>query len=315
MGLELSIKVDYGCFNLTKAAGWITSQLYSKYGMDSQFHLVTANAGKESVKSVVNREVDLAMITPVPLGEMAVKGIGMFEQAHPELRAIATLPHHDQHVLVVKRDSGLHSYEDVFKPARPLTVISALRDGDNLMGATFDKLLEIFETDFETWRQNGGRYIGCSDPHIALTEMMKGDADAMFMEAFMIPAWWELLEKVDLQFLSLPKHCQTNLQEWGCRFVTLLPDGRKGFDQPIVTLDWSGWMLLGRADLEDHVAASIAEIIVTKHSYFEAQYSHIPPRQSSLRYPIRETDFVLTGDVQLHSAAQAVYEKYGLFDK
>ncbi|MGG1662081.1 hypothetical protein [Brevibacillus sp. NRS-1366] len=314
MALELSFKTDLGFTNLSKAAGWITTELYWKYGMDSQFTFYTGNAGKKSVDAVVNRQVDLAFITPLALAEMAVKGKGMFDKAHDELRALAVFPHFDQHVLAVRKNSGFHSYEDVFKPARPISIITATRDEDNLMGAAFDQLLALFGSDFETWQKDGGQFICFDSPFLALTEMAKGKADALFFEAFMVPLWWNLTEKVDLTFLSLPEKCKIGLQEWGARVVTLHPDGKKGFDQPIVTLDWSGWVLLSRSDLPDHVAESISEIIVTKHLDFVAEYAHIPPSRSALRYPILPSDFVKTGDVPLHFAARTVYEQYGLFN-
>jgi len=93
MALELSFKTDLEFTNLSKAAGWIMTELYWKYGMYSQFTFYTGNAGMKSVEAVVNRQVDLAFITPLALDKMEIKAKRVFDQAHDELWALAMLPH------------------------------------------------------------------------------------------------------------------------------------------------------------------------------------------------------------------------------
>lgn len=315
MAIELTINTDMGGTNFIRVAGWITTNLYKKYGIDCKFHFITENGGVDSINDIDKGEVDMGVLTPVELPNMACKGIGVFEGQAPRehLRAIFSIPHDDEHVLAVTKESGLMSFDDVFSPnGKKVRVITAPCAGESLMGDIFLKILSIYGKTIEQWEAEGGELKTYLDPFGAFTAMLNGEADAFYFEAFMLRPWYMIADKLNMRYLSLPEKLIEPLAEWGVPSFMLQPDGKRGFDEPIRVLRYEDFLFCCRDDTPDYIVRAITETAIDTTRELERDYWTEEVRHRAITLPITGKAFANVGGVPLHPAAEAVYKERGI---
>src|SRR3990172_9457267 len=89
--VHLKLMGDWGITNLTSLCGWIATGMRWRTAKTSSFVIHTARGYKDSVLSVAEGVVDMAVTTPIVTASQALEGRGMFDQPYPALRAIAAL--------------------------------------------------------------------------------------------------------------------------------------------------------------------------------------------------------------------------------
>jgi len=315
MAIELTINTDMGGTNLIRVAGWITTNLYKRYGLDCKFHLLTANGAVDAINEIDEGDVDMGVLTPAEVTNMSCKGIGMFEGQDPKkhLRSIFCIPHDDEHVLSVTEESGLMSFDDVFNPnGKKIRVITTPYTGDSLMGHIFIKILSIYGKTIEQWEMEGGELKTYMDPFDAFSAMLNGEGDALYFEAFMLRPWTRLANTLNLRFLSVPKKLVEPLAEWGVPSFIMQPDGKRGFDEPIRVLQYAKFLFSCRDDAPDYIVRAITEIALDTTHEIERDYRTEEIQYRCITLPITGQMLANTCGVPLHPAAEAVYIERGL---
>lgn len=317
MAIELTINTDPGGANLSRVAGWLTTNLYKRYGANCKFCFRTDNGSIDAIKDIEEGVTDMGVLTPVEVANMACRGIGIYEGQAPaaHLRSIFCVPHDDEHVLAVTRESGLMSFDDVFDPkGKKVTIITAPYTGDSLMGHIFIKILSLYGKTIEQWEAEGGVLKTFLGPFEAFSAMQNGEADGLFFEAFMLRPWYRLADTIPLRFLSVPDKVARPLEQWGVPSFVLKPDGKRGFDEPIRVLQYAKFLVCCRDDMPDYIVRAITEIALDKSYELERDYWTEEPRYRAITLPITPQKLAEVCGVPMHPAAEAVYRQRGVID-
>lgn len=306
---RLRFNADWGGANLTRAAGWLAMYVYN-HTSDHRLSVIQTGRGMgDNIQALAEREVDVAIATPASFAELAVRGVGPFEgRGNPDLRAIGTLPHNDAMLPAVRKSLGLGSLSDLKDLGRPVNFAMGVNDRDGFMGFAADAMLEAAGLDEAAIVAAGGQVFRHESPFAAIADYREGRADVMISEAIMTPDWIALAEDGDTDFISLTPAEESYLAaKWGLRSREIEPGYFPTIDYPITALDYGGWIILTTSDLPDDVATLLARAIIEDSDTFVRGYSHVPPRNSGLHYPI---DFRIARQtpIQLHPAAEAAYD-------
>jgi TRAP-type uncharacterized transport system substrate-binding protein len=313
--VRLRFMGDWGITNLTSACGWIATGLRWRTAKTSTFVIHTGRGYKDNVDAVLDGTVDMAITTPIVTAAMAREGRGLYDTPHPELRAIAALPHRDRLVLAIAADVaeryGIRSYADLAAKRPPLRIVTALNDGINHVGYGAERVLEAYGVawgDIERW---GGRWLEFERPPKAPEMVIAGEADAIFYEAVM--TWHHFTERRLMRFLPIDAPVLEELsQRYGYQRADIQPGEFRGVDEPVSTLDWGQWLVVVREDLPEAVAHLMTQVIVEDRADFEVKYKHLPVEHSPLHYPIRPEALGDTAPVPLHAGAARYYREQGL---
>jgi TRAP-type uncharacterized transport system substrate-binding protein len=310
--LHLRFKGDWGAFNLTRICGWLAFEVFRRTG--AVHHVIHTGRGMaDNIIALGRGEVDVSIATPAGFARLALAGRGPFAgNPIPGLRAIGCLPHQDALLFALPAELGISTMGQL-RDAKPKLRISLARDdGESFMGFGAAAVLRasgIEPQDILAW---GGEFVYGEDPSECVEHMNEGRADTIIQEAIMTPWWNDLAEGRPLRFLSLEDDAAQQLEEaYGLTTLTVEAGFLNGMDEPVRALDFTGWQVLVRDDLDDEVAEMLAAIMVENSETFEGQYRHIPVRFSPLAYPITAQGLAATA-VPLHPGAERYYRSAGV---
>ena len=83
-----------------------------------------------------------------------------------------------------------------------------------------------------------------------------------------------------------------------------------GLTGPFQALDFSDFLLFCRDDFPDDVAYVIAALLCETPEILEAQYRHIPPKDSPVTYPLQPRKIAAT-PIPLAAGAERYYREHG----
>ena len=313
--VHLRFQGGWGNDNLTSACGWIATGMRWRTSTSSTFHIHTGRGYFDNVNAVLDGTIDVAFTTPTVTAAMAHQGRGIYTSAHPNLRAIAVLPHRDRMLFAVATEVadryGLHTLADFAAKQPPLRIATGLNDGVNVIGYVVEKLLNEYGVawgDLERW---GGQWLVSETPFPTLAAFAKGDVDAAFHEAMML--WPLVLKDKPVRYLSVDRETLEALhQRYGYLSVDLEPGDLPGIAQPTATIDFSQWIIIARDDLPEEVAYLLTQVIVEDRAGFEVKYKHQPVQESPLYYPMIPAKMCQVAPLPLHAGAQRYYHEQGL---
>lgn len=315
LALNLRIMGDWGITNLTSACGWITTGLWWRTAKSSKYVIHTGRGYKDNVDAVLDGTVDVALTTPIVTAAMALEGRGLYDTPHPELRAVAALPHRDRLLLAIAADVadryGIHSYADLAVKRPPLRIVVAPNDGINGAGFAGEQILRAYDVRWSDLADWGGQWLEFERPRNAGRLIASGEADAIFYEGIM--NWHGFNEQRPMRFLSLDAPVLATLNaQFGYTPATIEAGEFRGQGAPVTALEWGQWLVVTHARLPDQVAALIAQVITEDRAEFEVKYKHFPLERSPLYYPIRPEALGDTAPVPLHPGAAHWYREQGL---
>src|SRR5712692_2140206 len=163
----LRIMGDWGTANFHRVCGLITNGLFNRLGPSTQSIIFTGRAYRDNVEAVSSGAVDVALTTPPLSAKMGFDGIGIFDRAHPTLRALAALPHEDAMLMAVPAESTIRSFEDILTQKFPLRLATAPNDGVCLVGFAAQAILNEYGLTRETIESFGGHYYERERPGLA----------------------------------------------------------------------------------------------------------------------------------------------------
>jgi TRAP-type uncharacterized transport system substrate-binding protein len=301
--LGLRFMGDWGAFNLTRICGWLAYETWNRTGGRPSSVIHTGRGMGDNVRALARGDVDVAVATPAQFVQMARAGRGIFAgDPVPQIRAIGSLPHADALLFAIPAALGITTFAQL-REARPaLRVALSADDGESFMGFGTAALLRASGIEPYAFELVYGE-----DPSECVAHVAEGRADAIIQEAIMTPWWAELAEAHEFAFLSLePEGAATLQREYGLTTVDVPAGFLRGMDAPVTAIDFAGWLVCVREDLDDDVAALLASIMLETSDVLERQYTHIPVRSSPLAYPITPAKLAETV-VPLHRAAEQCY--------
>jgi TRAP-type uncharacterized transport system substrate-binding protein len=301
--LGLRFMGDWGAFNLTRICGWLAYEVWNRTGGRPSSVIHTGRGMGDNVRALARGEVDVAVATPAQFVQMAREGRGIFaDDAVPQVRAIGSLPHADALLFALPASLGIRTFAQLRDARPPLRVAMSADDGESFMGFGTAALLRVSgltPDDFEP--------VYGEDPSECVAHVEAGRADAIIQEAIMTPWWAEMAEHHDLAYLSLePDGVAALERDYGLTTVDVPAGFLRGMDAPVSAIDFAGWLVCVREDLDDDIAALLASIMLETSDVLERQYTHIPVRSSPLAYPITPAKLAQTV-VPLHRGAEQCY--------
>jgi len=312
--VHLKLKGGWGMENLTSACGWIANGVRWRTAKNSTFVIHTGRGFSDNISAVLDGTVDFAFTTPMVGADMALKGRGMFNTPHPNLRAVAALPHRDRLVFAVDAEVAdryeLHTFSDFVAKRPPLRIATGLNDGGNIVGYSVAKVLNAHGMAWEDLEQWGGQWLTAETPRPALSWFADSKADALFHEAVMI--WPRFIGHKLMRFLPIDLAVLEQLhKQYGYERADIEPGDFVGLEQPVPTLDFSQWLLVTRAEVPEELVNLVTSVIVEDREVFESRYRQQPVKQSPLYYPIKPEEICQTQPIPLHPGAERYYREYG----
>ncbi len=301
--LTLHLRGDWGTANLHRVCGWVAQELADRAGAGTRIATWNSRGFADAVRAVGHGEVDIALATPAAFVTAAVDGRGIYsDEKFPQLRALGVIPQRDRLVLAVHRSLGVTTFEELRAGAPQLRLATSVNDGINHVGLAAHALLDRAGVDVTGW---GGRFLEDERPFESLEHALAGRANAIVHEAVMLPHWQRLAE--EFRFLPVEDHVLGALDaEYGWPAATV-EDGYFPGADGFRTLDFSDFLMITTADLDEDVAYAVAWILGETRHLIEGQYLHLPPERSPITYPL-DPSTMGRAPIQLHPGAERYYD-------
>jgi TRAP-type uncharacterized transport system substrate-binding protein len=256
---------------------------------------------------VGQKKYDFAFGNPVGLARMAYLGCGFYKKKIP-LRAIGVFPTWDRLVFAVRKDTGIHSLDEIRNQKYPLR-ISTRRFGK--LQTTLYVIEEILKAygitlrDIEKW---GGKVMQAASPSSAdrMQHIRSGQANAVFDEG--IKSWGPAALEADMRFLSVGGEALRSMEKIGFPSATLTRTHYPDLDQDTRTVDFSGWTYFCHADLPSSIAYGMAKAVDLCHE--QIPVDHFDKR------PMTMEEFCRGGEagqlnIPLHPGAKKYFRERG----
>jgi hypothetical protein len=262
-----------------------------------------------SVSAVAKGEAELGITTPPACATMAYRGVGPYHKKMDKLRAILSFPHDDRMVWAVPAESGIKSIEEL----KDKKLRFMVPGNDSPIGFAVEKILEAYGMPLQERAASGWEVSHEDYLFKVVTAAIQGKSDMVVHEGRKTPPWEKLTKSREMIFLPIRDDVLDNLvKDYGFRRAVLskgMIDGAVKRDTP--TLDWSGWLLFTRNDVDDDLVYLITKIVVEYKHLFEMSFKGLPLEKSDLVYPIDPAEIWKNVGVPLHPAAERYYREHG----
>ena len=304
---------DWGTANLHRICGWIAAELWRRSPAGSRFATWAGRGGTDAIEAVLDGTVDTALFVPAGFAATVVRGLGI--SARPDvgrLRALGTLPQDDRLVLAIDASLGIASFADLRRKRPPLRLVTGLDDGVNMTGFAAHRVLEAAGAGRAVIQSWGGTVLEGEAPWDTIPRATRGEADAVLFEAVMTPYWRELLAQRRMNFLPFDEDLLAALEaRYGWRRALVPADRFPGLAAPFMALDFSDFLLICRDDFPADIGYVIAALLCETPHLLEAQYRHLPPKDSPVTYPL-EPRKIAAAPIPHHEGARRYYAEHRL---
>jgi TRAP-type uncharacterized transport system substrate-binding protein len=261
------------------------------------------------IKAVAEGKFSLAWVNPSVLLTMAYRGKGPFRKRLP-LRTLAVFPSYDVMGFAVHESTGITSLSQIKKERFPLKLStrlvtpSALRENSTMF--TVAAVMRAAGFSFAELRKWGGKIHLASRPsHPARRESIEsGTVNAIFDEG--IKSWSQTALENGFRFLPLEGAVLKSMVAMGYRPAVMSKSRFPGMDEDIMTIDFSGWPMIVRADMKDEVAYAICEAIERRKEVIPTD-NYKPLELAQLCANDEEAPY----DAPLHPGAVRFYRERG----
>ncbi|HEY6368637.1 MAG TPA: TAXI family TRAP transporter solute-binding subunit [Candidatus Binatia bacterium] len=261
------------------------------------------------IKAVAEGKFSLAWVNPSVLLTMAYRGKGPFRKRLP-LRTLAVFPSYDVMGFAVHESTGITSLSQIKKERFPLKLSTrlmtpiALRENSTMF--TVAAVMRAAGFSFAELRKWGGKFHLASRPsHPARRESIEsGTVNAIFDEG--IKSWSQTALENGFRFLPLEGAVLKSMVAMGYRPAVMSKSRFPGMDEDIMTIDFSGWPMIVRADMKDEVAYAICEAIERRKEVIPTD-NYKPLELAQLCANDEEAPY----DAPLHPGAVRFYRERG----
>jgi uncharacterized protein len=310
--ITLHMMGDWGIANLHRICGWIGAELWRRSPAGSKFATWAGRGGTDAITAVLDGDVQTALFVPAGFARTIFKGRGICQREDVgRLRALGTLPQDDRMVFAIDARFGVSSFPELRAKRPALRIATAYDDGVNMAGFAAHRLLEasgVSAATIETW---GGKLVLGEAPWDIIPLVTRGEADAVLFEAVMTSYWRDMCAARTMNFLPFEDSALSDVESkflW--RRAEVPADRFPGLKGPFQALDFSDFLLFCRDDFPDDVAYIIASLLCETPEILEAQYRHIPPKDSPVTYPLQPRKIAAT-PMPLAAGAERYYRERG----
>lgn len=223
--------------------------------------------GTGAALSIAAKKYDLAFANPASLARMAVLGKGFYKKKIP-LKAIGVFPSWDRLVFAVHEKTGIRSLEELKEKRYPLRVSTRIGGKYHSTLFAIDEALRAYGFSFADIEKWGGKILRASSPSSKerKSHIESGGIDAVFDEG--LKSWGSLALNAGMRLLPISDTILRRLEKIGYTRASVTPNYYRELDQPVETLDFSGWLLFCHADLPNFLAYEItAKVEEASHSF------------------------------------------------
>jgi TRAP-type uncharacterized transport system substrate-binding protein len=212
------------------------------------------------------RRVDIAYVNPAALVTMAYRGKGYYKQKLP-LRVLACFPSWDRIALVISKDLRVRSLSDIAERKIPLRVSTRMSGVNNGTYYTISTILSLYGLSFDKIKRWGGKVQECGTPFAPerMKALAKRSINAVFDEGISTPGGW-LDQALDNGYEIIPigSPIVTKLEGMGYTRTTLPRSRYPRLKEDMLTIDYSGWVLVTHRWLPDNIAYAAIQTIDEK---------------------------------------------------
>jgi TRAP-type uncharacterized transport system substrate-binding protein len=271
--------------------------------------LFFATGSFAEIKAVAEGKFSLAWVNPSVLLTMAYRGRGPFRKRLP-LRTLAVFPSYDVMGFAVHESTGITSLSQIKKERFPLKLSTrlvtpiALRENSTMFTvAAVMRAAGFSFAELRKWRGKIHLASRPSDP-VRRESIENGTVNAIFDEG--IKSWARTALENGFRFLPLEGAVLKNMVAMGYRPTVMSKSRFPGMAEDIVTIDFSGWPMIVRADMKDEVAYAICEAIEKRKEAIPTD-NYKPLEMAQLCANDEEAPY----DVPLHKGAERFYRERG----
>jgi TRAP-type uncharacterized transport system substrate-binding protein len=312
MAKNISLSIATASKGRAAIAASIAVSFYTSYRLPEPSQITVAMgygrlAGIDAPVNVDKGKFHFGFANPSGVATMAYLGRGWYKKKMA-LRAIGVFPSWDRLVFAVRTDTGIQSIEEIKERRYPLHVSTRMEG--SLLSTLFiiDEVLKGYGfslSDIKSW---GGKIMRVSNPSSPerARHLRSRQADAVFDEG--LKSWGALALESGMRFLPIRTDVLKGIERLG---FTSAPITRKEFprlDDPVTSVDFSGWPLLCRVDLAPEFGYKMAAAIDSCHDQIPVDHFD--------RRPMTMGEFCRGGDggtlsIPLHRGAKKYYREKG----
>lgn len=219
-------------------------------------------------------DLTLAITTPAAAARMAVEGTGPYRAASPGLRSIAAYPHLDFVVFMIAARTGIASLRELVEKRYPLNLVTGRKNRGHADVLTFtvEEILRQYGASYETIERWGGRVWFGGPTHIGGSLVLQGRADAIFQEHKHAKIWQQIAESQPMRCLAVDEPVIRHMRHrYGYAAAEIPAGAYPGVEEPVRTVDFSGWLVFCREDMpEEWAYAAAAACDVTREQVTRA---------------------------------------------
>ncbi len=273
---------------------------------------------RDGLVRLLDREADVALVNSHGVAAMAIKGVGLFDRPIP-LKAVAVIPENDWCVFVVDAALGVRSFADLREKKVPLKLATGYMDGDSAIGFLALELLRRHGIDPEEFKSWGGQFIS-GGPNVSRADYESGKADSWFQEAAFPELLGDTLKKRPGSLLTIDPEVARQMEaELGVVTISVPANTYPGQDQPFLALDFSGFIIGVREDMEEDLAYRLARIVVEKREDLDRTMQFGPVRVVAGLNVVAEPYAIdpataMKTTIPLHPGAIRYYREKGLMN-
>ena len=219
--------------------------------------------GMRASLEIGQRRVDIAYVNPAAIVAMAFRGKGYYKQKM-ELRVLGCFPSWDRIALVVAKDLGVKSLDDIARRKIPLRVSTRLSGVNNSTYYTISTILALYGLSFDKIKRWGGKVQECARPFAAerLRSIAQRSVDAIFDEGIStVGGWLDQALENGYEILSLDPDKVKKLERMGYTRAVLPKSRYRQCRDDVLSIDFSGWSLVTHRWLPNKLAYAAVETI------------------------------------------------------
>jgi TRAP transporter TAXI family solute receptor len=284
---------------------------YSPLPEGSTISVTTREPGANCFEApvlVAEGQFHIGVTTPGWIGKLALEGWAPFTEPLP-LRALAQFTHDDRLVFAVRRETGITSLADIKNKKYPLRVSTPIRKTNHPAVWCAERVLEEYGFNFDDIEAWGGKVLVDRPRYMNVAGVAPAseEFEAIFDEAIMTKRWVNLTEKYDIRFLPIDDAVIARLEAKGWE-RGIVPKGRfRGVDADVPGIDFSGWILFCRDDMDEELAYHTVRAIDEEKERIDKYFGEGSAMTS--RVDMREIARNVT--IPLHPGAEAYYREKG----
>jgi uncharacterized protein len=285
---------------------------YSPLPSGSSVSVTTREPGSncfDAPRLVASGNFHMAITTPFWVGNLAAEGRSPYSEPMP-LCSLAGFDHQDMLVFAVRRETGITGLADIRDRKYPLKVSTPLRETQHPAVWCAERVIEEYGFSLDDIVSWGGKILRDRPRNQKLPSAVPVSAefDAIFDEAVMTNRWKNLTTKYDLRFLPIDENVIARLQQRGWKRGVLKKGRFRGVDTDVPGIDFTGWYLFCRQDMDEELAYFTIKAIDEQQDEINAAF---PQPTSGMTAPVDMRALCRGLPLPLHPGAERYYREKG----